>query len=111
MVGHEPLDACCRRRSRSVRPRHRFNRDGWFVGGGVENSLNIFGITAPGWFMKTEYRSAFYDRISLPQTLGPAAAPFVGPTGTAVTFKPWNQTISTSLVYRFNWGGPVVAKY
>jgi outer membrane immunogenic protein len=23
--------------------------------------------------------------------------------GTAVTFKPWNQTISTSLVYRFNW--------
>ena len=38
-----------------------FNRNGWFVGGGVENNLNIFGITAPGWFMKTEYRSAFYD--------------------------------------------------
>ena len=37
-----------------------FNRNGWFVGGGVENNLNIFGITAPGWFMKTEYRSAFY---------------------------------------------------
>src|SRR4030081_3754311 len=35
-----------------------FRRDGWFVGGGVENSLNIFGIEAPGWFMKTEYRSA-----------------------------------------------------
>src|ERR1700730_12461466 len=31
-----------------------FNRNGWFVGGGVENNLNIFGITAPGWFMKTE---------------------------------------------------------
>ena len=59
--------------------------------------------------MKTEYRSAFYDRISLPETLGPGAAPFVGPTGTAVTFKPWNQTISTSLVYRFNWGGAPVA--
>ena len=26
-------------------------------------------------------------------------------------FNTWNQTISTSLVYRFNWGGPVVAKY
>ena len=38
-----------------------FNRNGWFIGGGVENNLNIFGITAPGWFMKTEYRSAFYD--------------------------------------------------
>src|SRR5262249_38732255 len=37
-----------------------FNRNGWFIGGGVENSLNIFGIAAPGWFMKTEYRAAYY---------------------------------------------------
>jgi outer membrane immunogenic protein len=89
-----------------------FNRNGWFVGGGVENSFDFFGITAPGWFLKTEYRSAFYDRISLPVTLGPGAAPLVGPTGAAITFKPWNQTISTSLVYRFNWGGaPVGANY
>src|SRR3954469_21186325 len=29
-----------------------FRRDGWFIGGGVENNLDIFGITAPGWFMK-----------------------------------------------------------
>ena len=42
-----------------------FNRNGWFIGGGVENNLNIFGITAPGWFMKTEYRSAFYDNKSM----------------------------------------------
>ncbi|MCK1639024.1 porin family protein [Bradyrhizobium sp. 157] len=89
-----------------------FQRNGWFIGGGVENNLDIFGIAAPGWFMKTEYRSAFYDRATLPETLGPGAAPFVGPTGTAVTFKPWVQTISTSLVYRFNWGGaPIQAKY
>ena len=26
-------------------------------------------------------------------------------------FKPFVQTVSTSLVYRFNWTGPVVAKY
>jgi outer membrane immunogenic protein len=79
-----------------------FHRDGWFIGGGVENSLNFFGITAPGWFMKTEYRSAFFDRITLPVTFvggGPAPLPVAG------TFKPWVQTISTSLVYRFNWGG------
>jgi outer membrane immunogenic protein len=89
-----------------------FRRDGWFIGGGVENNLDIFGITAPGWFMKTEYRSAFYDRISLPTTFAPGNAfAAVGLTGTAVTFKPWVQTISTSLVYRFNWTGPVVAKY
>jgi outer membrane immunogenic protein len=84
-----------------------FHRNGWFVGGGVENSLNIFGISAPGWFMKTEYRSAFYNRITLPETL--VSAPIL--TGNAETFKPWVQTISTSLVYRFNWTGPVVAKY
>jgi outer membrane immunogenic protein len=84
-----------------------FRRDGWFIGGGVENSLNFFGITAPGWFMKTEYRSAYYDRVSLPQTFAPGNnfTDVLGPTGTALTFKPWVQTISTSLVYRFNSGG------
>jgi outer membrane immunogenic protein len=83
-----------------------FNRNGWFIGGGVENNLNIFGISAPGWFMKTEYRSAFYDRVTLRET-------FVGGGATpdSITFKPWVQTISTSLVYRFNWTGPLVAKY
>jgi outer membrane immunogenic protein len=82
-----------------------FHRDGWFIGGGVENNLDFFGISAPGWFMKTEYRAAYYDRITLPETFAGA------PLGTAVTFKPLVQTISTSLVYRFNWGGPLVAKY
>jgi outer membrane immunogenic protein len=84
-----------------------FNRNGWFVGGGVENNLNIFGITAPGWFMKTEYRSAFYDRkdIAVRTDVGNLA------TTDTISFKPWVQTISTSLVYRFNWTGPVVAKY
>ena len=84
-----------------------FDRNGWFVGGGVENNLDLFGISAPGWFMKTEYRSAFYDRISLPGTVTPALGG--GPTGTALTFKPWTQTISTSLVYRFNWGGAPIS--
>jgi outer membrane immunogenic protein len=82
-----------------------FHRDGWFVGGGVENSLDFFGINFPGLFMKTEYRTAFYDRVTLPESVGGL------PVGTGVTFKPIVQTISTSLVYRFNWGGPVVAKY
>jgi outer membrane immunogenic protein len=83
-----------------------FHQNGFFVGGGVENNLNIFGITAPGWFMKTEYRAAYYDRTTLPET-------FVGggATGDSLTFKPLVQTVSTSLVYRFNWSGPVVAKY
>ena len=83
-----------------------FNRNGWFVGGGVENNLNIFGISAPGWFMKTEYRAAYYDRKTLDETIIGG-----GPLGLSVNFKPFVQTISTSLVYRFNWGGPLVSKY
>ncbi len=54
--------------------------------------------------MKTEYRSAFYDRITLPETVIATGLPAT----TAITFKPWVQTISTSLVYRFNWGGAPV---
>ncbi|MCK1291988.1 outer membrane beta-barrel protein [Bradyrhizobium sp. 30] len=86
-----------------------YNRNGWFVGGGVENSLNIFGISSPGWFMKTEYRSAFYERKTQSELDNVTNLPFVG--GHDVRANSWNQTISTSLVYRFNWIGPVVAKY
>ena len=84
-----------------------FNRNGAFIGGGVENNLNIFGITAPGWFMKTEYRAAYYGRQNITEWTNGTNLPF----GNDINFKPWVQTISTSLVYRFNWGGPVVAKY
>src|ERR1700757_1708772 len=84
-----------------------FNRNGWFVGGGVENNLNIFGITSPGWFMKTEYRSAFYDQKNDTEFFDGTNLP----AGRDIRFNNWNQTISTSLVYRFNWTGPVVAKY
>jgi outer membrane immunogenic protein len=84
-----------------------FNRNGWFIGGGFENNLNIFGINAPGWFMKTEYRAAYYDRKSINE-LADGTNAFVGHD---ISFKPWVQTISTSLVYRFNWTGPLVAKY
>ena len=84
-----------------------FNRNGWFVGGGVENNLNIFGISAPGWFMKTEYRAAYFDKATLAESLITTGAL----TGNSTTFHPLVQTISTSLVYRFNWGGPIVAKY
>ncbi|MFB9266496.1 outer membrane protein [Bradyrhizobium erythrophlei] len=84
-----------------------FDRSGWFVGGGVENNLNIFGITAPGWFMKTEYRAAYYDTKNISELVDVTNIS----NGRDITFKPFVQTISTSLVYRFNWGGPVVAKY
>jgi outer membrane immunogenic protein len=78
--------------------------DGWFLGGGVENSLDMFGISSPGWFMKTEYRVAEYNRKPADLVFGTT------PSGT-ISFKPYVQTVQTSLVYRFNWGSPVVAKY
>ena len=84
-----------------------FNRNGWFIGGGVENNLNIFGISAPGWFMKTEYRSAFYDRKNVNELADGTNAL----VGRDIRLNTWTQTVSTSLVYRFNWSGPVVAKY
>jgi outer membrane immunogenic protein len=84
-----------------------YNRNGWFVGGGVENNLNMFGIQSPGWFMKTEYRSAFYN-AKTSNELFDVTNTLVGRDIRANT---WNQTISTSLVYRFNWTGPAVGKY
>jgi outer membrane immunogenic protein len=84
-----------------------FNRSGFFVGGGVENNLNFFGINAPGWFVKTEYRAAYFNTATLPETFIATGLP----DGISDKFKPLVQTISTSIVYRFNWGGPVVAKY
>ena len=84
-----------------------FNRNGWFIGGGVENNLNIFGIAAPGWFMKTEYRSAFYNAKTVNELVDGTNVS----VGRDIRLNAWTQTISTSLVYRFNWSGPVVAKY
>ena len=84
-----------------------FSTQGWFLGGGVENNLDIFGVTAPGWFMKTEYRGAYYSNKNSDWVTDATNVL----AGTSSTFKPFVQTISTSLVYRFNWSGPVVAKY
>jgi outer membrane immunogenic protein len=84
-----------------------FSTQGWFFGGGFENNLDIFGITAPGWFMKTEYRGAYYESKNSVWLNDATNTPF----GVSSSFKPFVQTISTSLVYRFNWGGPVVSHY
>jgi outer membrane immunogenic protein len=84
-----------------------FSTQGWFLGGGVENNLDIFGITATGWFMKTEYRGAYYQSKNS-DWLNDGTNTLAGISS---SFKPFVQTISTSLVYRFNWTGPVVAKY
>jgi outer membrane immunogenic protein len=57
--------------------------------------------------MKTEYRAAYYGTKNIDELVNGTNA-FAGDT---IKFKPMVQTVSTSLVYRFNWTGPVVAKY
>jgi outer membrane immunogenic protein len=57
--------------------------------------------------MKTEYRASYFNSVGLTESTLAGV-----PTTAVVQFKPFEQTVSTSLVYRFNWsGGPVVAKY
>jgi len=80
-----------------------FALGGWFLGGGVETGLA--SIMAPGWFLRTEYRYAYYGTASLPDTCsgGSATCAFFGTPQGTITFHPVVQTISASLVYKFNW--------
>ncbi|MCP3470015.1 porin family protein [Bradyrhizobium sp. CCGUVB1N3] len=81
-----------------------FTKGGWFIGTGDEYALTSF---LPGLFWKTEYRYSEFDRANV--SINDFA------TGLSLGF---NQTekfrehsVRSELVYRFNWGGPVVAKY
>jgi outer membrane immunogenic protein len=83
-------------------------RDGWFVGGGTEYAITQL----PGLFWKSEYRFADYGNKTYSQLCVVAIA--CGAAGTIHSFdrsRTFVQTATTELVYRFNWGGPVVAKY
>lgn len=85
--------------------------DGWFVGAGVEYAFDWM----PGLFVKSEGRASYYDRRDsrLPcisagtQCAGVTPDPF----GNIDSRRPITYTTKIELVYRFNWGGPVVAKY
>jgi opacity protein-like surface antigen len=81
-----------------------FSAGGWFLGGGVETTLAP--LLPAGWFLRSEYRYAYYGSQNLPDTCTTPAL-----CGTAVadtiTFHPTVQTISAALVYKFNWFGAV----
>lgn len=75
--------------------------NGWFIGGGYEYRLPF----AQNLTWKTEYRFAQYQTANLTET-------FLGtPTGNIEHNQSFVQTVTTSLVWRFNFGGPVVARY
>jgi outer membrane immunogenic protein len=75
--------------------------DGWFVGSGYEYGIGWL----PGLFWKTEYRFADYgsDRVTL----------LAGgvPGGSFIGSHLYVHTVRSELVWRFNFGGPVVARY
>lgn len=72
-------------------PEATFN--GWFVGGGVETTADLFGMLGKGWFWRNEYRYASYSNKSF--TDG-AAPPF------NIAFKPTVQTVTSSIVFKLN---------
>ncbi len=77
---------------------------GWFLGSGLEYALGW----APGLTLKTEYRFSEFDT-------GTNAFRLVANnalTGFEVDSTKYVHTVTTSLSYKFNFGGgPVVAKY
>jgi outer membrane immunogenic protein len=79
------------------------NYQGWFIGGGTEYRL-------PWWqnlTWKTEYRYSSFRADNLPLLVATTRLP----TGVFEHNEKFVQTVTTSLVWRFNWGGPVVARY
>ncbi|MEA2918537.1 MAG: outer rane immunogenic protein [Bradyrhizobium sp.] len=78
-------------------------KGGWFIGAGDEYALNFF----PGLFWKTEYRYSEFDRANVSVNAFTTGLP----TGISVTEKFREHSVRSELVYRFNWGGSVVAKY
>ena len=75
---------------------------GWFIGGGTEISLSgLFGLPLPpGFFWRSEYRYSSFNSANLPVT-----ATCCGLQNGFENMKPFVQTITTSLVWKFNWAG------
>ncbi|QDM19130.1 porin family protein [Tardiphaga sp. vice352] len=73
------------------------NKDGYTVGGGLEY------LFTQNWSGKIEYQ--YFNFGNSQFTTGPTALIGLG------SFRSDEHTVKAGLNYRFNWGGPVVAKY
>ena len=76
---------------------------GYFIGSGVEYNFGWH----PNLTWRTEYRFADYRSKDVAEFTTSTGAL----TGNVSRNHPYVQTIRSELVWRFNWGGPVVAKY
>ena len=83
----------------------RYN--GFFLGGGAEYAVGWL----PGLFWKTEYRFADYGTRRTPIRCPGCTANVGGGdlTGLVERNNVYTQTVRTALVWRFNWGGALLA--
>jgi outer membrane immunogenic protein len=73
-----------------------FRTNGWFAGGGTETTLSP--LLPSGWFLRSEYRYNYFQSETIPEN------PVAGGAATrAIAFHPTEQTLTTSLIYKFNW--------
>jgi len=77
---------------------------GWFLGSGYEYALGSV-VPIAGLFWRTEYRFASYQTANVPIVVTATGAPF----GLTDRVQKDVQTITSGLVWRFNWwGGPTM---
>jgi len=81
----------------------KHSSSGWFLGSGYEYALASF---MPGLTWKTEYRFADYGSESRPLLYNGANSGY-----SINNSHKYVQTVRSDLVWRFNFGGPVVARY
>jgi outer membrane immunogenic protein len=99
------VDAATGAASGIVLPSQR--RDGWFLGGGTEYAFNFL----PGLFLKSEYRFADFDNHDTSLLCGAAVCGGAGTIHSIDRSRVFVQTITTELVYRFNWSGVGGSRY
>ena len=74
--------------------------NGWFIGGGTEYALTDI-LPINGLYWRTEYRFASYSNATVSRIgIGPSEQ-----------ITPFVQTVTSGLVWRFNFGGPLGARY
>ena len=77
------------------------SRAGWTVGGGLE------WMFLPGWSVFGEYNYSSFGRTDVAFTAAPGTVGAADVVSTSLTV----QQVTAGVNYKFNWGGPVVAKY
>jgi outer membrane immunogenic protein len=75
--------------------------NGWFLGGGTEYALNFSWMPIHGLFWRNEWRYSSYNSADLPIFFTTGAAATTGMHVNSLNV----QTITSSLVWRFNWWG------